>query len=405
MSQARIALYSHDAMGLGHMRRNLLIADTLRRLPIRANVLLIAGAGELNAFRLPAGVDCLTLPALRKHGNGTYAARNLRIATSELVALRAEMIRCAVESFRPDALLVDKLPRGVLGELGLALSYLRARTTTRMILGLRDVLDDPVAVRREWDRAGNEEAIRDFYDEIWVYGDPTIYDPVRECGLSADVASKVKYTGYLDPRRRLEARGAGEPLSSLNLPPGRLVLCQVGGGQDGGRLAESFAQATLPRGTNGVILTGPFMPSETRRNLEDMAARARRLTVMEFVSEPLGLLKHCERVIAMGGYNTLCEIVRLGIPALIVPRVKPRSEQLIRARRFRDLGLLDLLPPVLTTPEALTDWMSREVVRPVAAHDRIDFAGLTRIPPLLAGVLAREWPAIETGALCAARTA
>ncbi len=147
------------------------------------------------------------------------------------------------------------------------------------------------------------------------------------------------------------------------------------------------------------------MPPETRRGLEELAARVRRLTVLAFVTEPLGLLRHCERVIAMGGYNTLCEIVRLGKPALIVPRLKPRSEQLIRAQRFHDLGLLDLLPPDRTTPEALTQWMSREVVPPAAVHDRIDFAGLTRIPPLLAGILARSWSAIETPAPCAARTA
>src|SRR5215831_4362720 len=76
----RIALYSHDTMGVGHMRRNLLIAAALARLRSPAVILLIAGAREVNAFGVPPGVDCLSLPALRKEGNGQYQARHLDLS-------------------------------------------------------------------------------------------------------------------------------------------------------------------------------------------------------------------------------------------------------------------------------------------------------------------------------------
>jgi predicted glycosyltransferase len=36
----RIALYSHDAQGLGHLRRNLAIAEAVSRTPGRAVLLL-----------------------------------------------------------------------------------------------------------------------------------------------------------------------------------------------------------------------------------------------------------------------------------------------------------------------------------------------------------------------------
>ena len=38
-------------------------------------------------------------------------------------------------------------------------------------------------------------------------------------------------------------------------------------------------------------------------------------------------------VVAMGGYNTFCEILSFDKPALIVPRTVPRLEQFIRASR------------------------------------------------------------------------
>jgi len=52
--QPRISLYSHDTCGLGHMRRNLLIARTLMNTYPDANILLITGERDANAFPLPS---------------------------------------------------------------------------------------------------------------------------------------------------------------------------------------------------------------------------------------------------------------------------------------------------------------------------------------------------------------
>ena len=48
-------------------------------------------------------------------------------------------------------------------------------------------------------------------------------------------------------------------------------------------------------------------------------------------------------VVAMGGYNTFCEILSFDKRALIVPRTKPRMEQYIRAARGQELGLCRVL--------------------------------------------------------------
>ena len=52
-------------------------------------------------------------------------------------------------------------------------------------------------------------------------------------------------------------------------------------------------------------------------------------------------------VVAMGGYNTFCEILSLDKPAVIVPRTRPRLEQRIRAERAQELGLVRMLDPDL----------------------------------------------------------
>lgn len=394
--ECRVALYSHDTMGIGHMRRNLLIAQALAVPPVSATVLLIAGAREAGAFALPVGVDCLTLPSLSKDDDGQYRSRSLGLSLRELTGLRARTITAALAAFAPDVLVVDKEPRGAVGELDAALADLRERGQTRCVLGLRDVLDAPATVRRQWRAAGNEKAVRDYYDAVWVYGDPGVYDLARECRFSPAVRAKLTFTGYLDPCVRLRGavNGAAPDACGCEAPIGPYVLCLVGGGQDGARLAEAFAATELPRRLTGVIVTGPFMPADARDRLRELASENPRLRVMEFLAEPCRLVRGAERVVAMGGYNTVSEILGFEKPALIVPRVKPRQEQLIRAERLRELGLLDVLLPDEVTPAALRQWLRRDAASP-QVRGRIDLNGTARLPALLravrAGVPARSF--------------
>ncbi len=385
----RVALYSHDTMGLGHMRRNLLIAQALMRAPEAPSILMLAGAREAGALRLPPGVDCLTLPALGKDPQGRLRARHLALTLPELIRLRSTILAAALEAFRPDVLIVDKVPRGASEELIPALEMLKASSDCRCVLGLRDILDDPRAVRLEWAETRSDEAIARYYDAVWVYGDPALYDPVAEYGLSGEVARKVRYTGYLDPKLRLSGAEPGgiEALSRLGLPNEGLILCQLGGGQDGAELAEAFVQAELPPGSHGVLLTGPYLPADARVRVQRAAEGRPRLRVLETLAEPGWLLRRADRVIAMGGYNTVSEVLSFEKPALIVPRIHPRREQWIRAERLRNHGLLDVLHPDHLTPEALAQWMASPTSTRPSDRSRFDWSGLEKLPRLLEDLL------------------
>jgi predicted glycosyltransferase len=377
----RIALYSPGIAGLGHMRRNLLIGQTLVRSFPEAVILMIAEARQACVFAMPPRMDCLSLPALRKMHDGKVQPRYLGTSLRDLMHLRAGVIQRAIEAFEPDLLIADFLPRGRHGELGTTLEYLRFRTKTRCVLGLRDVLDNPA-----WGRGANEEEIRAYYDAVWVFGDPAVYDLIGAQDFSEDLRAKMCYTGYLDQRARLDCvdEDAARIQEKLELPPGRLILCLVGGGYDGAPLAEAFVQAELPPETNGVLLTGPYMPEETRQRLRQHAAGHPRLRVLEFISEPAPLLLQADRIISMGGYNTVSEVLSFEKPALIVPRAE---EQSVRADRLRDLGLVDVLHLDRLSPAALTEWLMREVDQP-RVHDHIHFDGLSRLPRLVEEVLA-----------------
>lgn len=369
-------------MGLGHVRRNMLLAQAFASCPERPAVLLITGAREAATFAMPPGVDCLALPALRKEPDGAYRSRTLDISLADMVGLRAATIRAALDAFEPDLLVVDNVPCGAEGELMPALGTRRSRT--RCVLGLRDVLDDPVAVAVEWRRRQNVEVIDQYYEAVWVYGDRCVYDLVAECSIFDRLAHKIRYTGYLDPRARVASLEPDAHRDSLIASGEGFALCLVGGGQDGSLLAEAFARARAPNKGHRVILSGPFMPPDSRRGLHELAARDRRLHVRDFVTDAASYLRHASCVVSMGGYNSVVEVLAHRKPLVIVPRLQPRLEQLVRADRLRALGLADVLRPEDATPDALTRWMAdRGRVQPPAGHVRaalgFDFDGLTRV--------------------------
>jgi predicted glycosyltransferase len=395
-AKLRIALYSHDTMGIGHMRRNLLIAQVLAHSTMKGGeplILLITGGREVCAFGVPAGTDCLTLPALAKNDNGQYQARRWEMSLPELLKIRSQSIAATLRAFGPDVVIVDKVPRGAGGELDQSLEELHAEVGTRFVLGLRDILDDPKTVRQEWRESRAEDAIHLFYDAVWIYGDSRVFDPPAEYQFSAELAAKVTYSGYL--ARKEPASLA--PLNDTSLLPGlmepvhELILCLVGGGQDGSQLAETFAETKFPAGTTGVILAGPFMPQQVQNRLHRQAKRNPRLRVLGFVTDSDLLLRRASRVVTMGGYNTICEILAMRKPALVIPRVNPRQEQLIRAERMQELGLLDMLHPNDLNPHALEKWLASEPPLLAAAGSRlqlpINLDGLDLLPKLLQRLL------------------
>lgn len=384
----RIAFYSPGMVGLGHIRRTLLIAQVLTSDPVRAAALVIGEARQAGSFAIPAGVDILTLPALRK-ANGQATPRYLDVSLQKLVAMRSQAILGMVTAFEPDVLVVDHLPRGAERELEPTLDLLRRRGRTRLVLGLRDVLEAPEIVSREWAAAQSEEAIRTYYDTIWVYGDRAVYDQAHEYRLPSDIAGRMHYAGYLDPVQRTGAAHDADPIEALGLPPGRLALCMVGGGQDGEALALTFALASA-NDMNRVVITGPFMPPAARARLHAIAAGSPRLRVLEFVEEPTRLLRRADRLVTMGGYNSVCESLSYETHTLVTPRALPRREQRIRAERLRALGLVEMLPEEELSPERIDAWLARDLGAPPRVRDRIDLGALTRLPHLLAGLSAQQ---------------
>lgn len=393
--ELRVALYSHDSLGLGHTRRNLAIAqalsDTLPGLTGRTvSGLLITGERTATSYRCPEGFDWVVVPGIRK-GEGRYEPRTLAVGTNRLFDIRSAVISGALASFRPHIVIVDRHAFGVDGELDEPLRALKAaKPDTSFVLGLREVLDAPEVARAEWEKIGIDR-VAELFDRIWVYGDRAVHDPLATGELPAEFAPMVDHTGLLSDGRKTSGRS----------PAARrpFVVTMLGGGSDGGAVARAAAAAPVPDGMQHLVVTGPQMPAEVRAEVEADAGPATKVTTK--VSDGLSYVAGAEAAITMGGYNTIAETLSTDTPALVVPRTLPRAEQLIRARGLAQAGAIDMLDPSEVTPEAIGEWLASAVAtgeaaaRQSAARAGLDLAGLGHVVDLAASLSWRTDRAVE----------
>jgi predicted glycosyltransferase len=80
---------------------------------------------------------------------------------------------------------------------------------------------------------------------------------------------------------------------------------------------------------------------------------AAEVRIVDMVQDVPSHLAAADAVVCMGGYNTMCEVLATSAPAVVVPRVSPRLEQLMRSERFASLGLVSTLHPRLLSPDIL----------------------------------------------------
>lgn len=384
LNDARILMYSHDSFGLGHLRRCRTIAHALVEDYRGLNVLIISGATIAGAFDYRARVDFVKIPSVIKLRNGEYTSLDRHIDLQETLKMRKSIIYHTAESFQPDIFIVDKEPMGLRGEVEETLAYLK-QNGTKLVIGLRDVMDSPQLLEAEWKRNDVINKMSRFYDHVWIYGPPDFHDPLTGLDVPQNLRDRTEFVGFLQ-RSQTQNEGAG------NKPEGDYILVTTGGGGDGSELIDDVINAYKHDASltqKALVVLGPYMPAEQRQRFQHKSAAVPHIEIIEFDSRMEDLVAGAQAVVSMGGYNTVCEILSFDKPALIVPRVVPREEQLIRASRAAELGLFDmLLPDDAEDPQKMADALKALSTRqpPSANGGGLKLDGLENISKRIA-----EW--------------
>jgi predicted glycosyltransferase len=373
-SGPKILLYSHDTFGLGNIRRTLLLSQALTAEFANASILIVTGSPVIHAFRIPDGMDYIKLPSLDRVDADCYEPRFLQEWSHEVKATRRAMLRTSVLGFNPDLMIVDKRPSGVDGELLDTLRALRCQTrSTKLVVGIRDILDDPAHTRRSLRHTRSFAIIKTFYDEVWIYGHRDIFDPVEEYAFPRAIRAKTYFCGYLQ-----RPSVAPSPRAS-----GPQVLVTTGGGGDGGDVIENYLEGLLdlPRRVvlRSVIMFGPQMPDARRAEILGRFGHLADVIFRDFEPDLTPYYAEADVVVSMAGYNTVCELLSFGKRAILVPRENPVCEQLIRARLFAGRGLFDMLEPSELAPGALMSRVLAAIAQGPPSPPALDLSGLEHI--------------------------
>jgi predicted glycosyltransferase len=356
--------YSHDGFGLGHLRRNTTIASHLAHEVPTSSVLMLIGCPTGAVFKLPPGVDFIKLPSVIKRDTGVWQPLRLRIGLDKTKALRTGTILEVANLFHPQLLLVDHVPVGVWGELLPLLETLkRSDHPPVIVLGLRDILDQPEVTRTLWEREGAYEAIRRYYDEIFIYGCREVFDTSSCYGLEGEFAPRIHYCGYVCTKEPYKSKG--QMRKELQIED-RLIVVTGGGGVDAYPMMQTCMEALWLLGSHAgvevIFISGSLMDNEQRERLREQA-KGLKVRVLTHVEDSLSYLNAADLVVTMAGYNSLCEVLQLRKKALVVPRSGPSAEQQMRARLFAERGLADVIYPSELSPKKMAGKLMESLQR------------------------------------------
>jgi predicted glycosyltransferase len=384
----RLLVYSHDTFGLGNIRRMLAICEHLLDAIPNLSILLLSGSPMLQGFRIPKNLDYIKLPCLNRGTTGKISAKYLGMDADETVKLRSKLIHSAAASFKPNMVLVDKKPYGIQNELMPMLHYLKAvQPKTKVVLLLRDILDAPEVTIAEWQKHGFYQTVEAFYDRLLIVGTPEVFDFCKAYQLPSNIAYKARYCGYL--RRPQGHKSKAEVRQELGMKDDdRLVVVTPGGGEDGYPMIDAFLQG-LSSAFKSLVICGPEMPIQQRQALYQTAANLSQVEMREFSDDLMSYLAAADVVVSMGGYNTICEVLSASKRAVIVPRVKPSQEQIVRTTCMAKFGLFSVVEPDQLNPQKLSQAIQHQMDQAIrqAVLPTIDLNGLTRIAHHLSSLM------------------
>jgi len=357
MTRPTLLFYCQHSLGMGHLVRSLALAAELAR---RCRVVLLNGGPAIPDEGLPDGVEVVQLPPVGLDEAGQLVSRDHRRGLGRALALRGRQLLAIFESLHPDVLLIELFPFGrnkFAGELLSLLDAAQAGRRTTIVCSLRDILVSGRVNQALHDERASLTANR-YFDAVLVHADPRFATLEESFRPATPLAIPVHYTGFVVPRRAMPG---------LAPRPSRQVLVSVGGGMAGVPLVETAVKAhALLRPEDGLhmrIVAGPFYPPDAWRALRAQVRGREGLSLRRQVPNLVAEMRRSLVSVSQCGYNTAMDLLRAGVPGLVVPFGEGgENEQLDRARRLERAGAVRVLEATRLDPPALAEAI-RSLVR------------------------------------------
>jgi predicted glycosyltransferase len=333
-----LLFYCQHSVGLGHLTRSYALCAGLAEW---FRVVLVCGGPLPDEIAPPPAIEIVALPPLGVDADGRFVSHDPRFSVEQAWERRAQVLLDTLRAVTPAVVFVELFPFGrakFARELVPLLEASRA-AGAMTACSVRDIL----VTRRENQQRHDRRAARlanEHLDAVLVHSDPRLARLEDTFGAFGELAVPVRYTGFV-------VRGTGAARNARRDP--RIVV-SAGGGLVGAPLlrAAMLAQEELwPRtGLAMRAIAGPLMPEAAWQHLRALAAGRPGLELLRSVPDLAEELRTATAAVSQGGYNTTLEVVRAGVPALVVPyTTDEEDEQARRALHLERIGALRVLSP------------------------------------------------------------
>jgi UDP:flavonoid glycosyltransferase YjiC (YdhE family) len=315
-----ILFYAIGAAGLGHLSRTLGIADTIRRIAPEMPeipIIFVTEASDsrlLNEYPFPY----YQVPRYRIH---SMEERWRALPEQQVRHVWEQTVKSIVDAHQPSVIVHDTFIRKHLHQLAVEAGsrevlILRKRTDTRSFLHKnRHVLSSfgLIAVPHHEEEIGN----------------------VKPSWLAED---QFMYCGPLLRRTRSDLRVEEIRQQYCIKPDEFTIVISNGDGNILPDLDDEFIEITLKTlkaledqlpAFQAIVITGPLAPPYTQW----VSYKAGQLIVRDFESNLLDLFAASNLAITRGGYNTMLELLEIGIPAICIPAKRHAESQAQRIER------------------------------------------------------------------------
>jgi predicted glycosyltransferase len=372
----RVFFYVQHLLGIGHLARASRIARALAEDGF--DVTVVTGGTPVTGFPGPL-VHHVALPPITAGDAGFSGLADIdgNPVDDAFKDNRKERLLAAFRQSQPDIVIIEAFPFGrrqVRFELLPLLEAIAAMERKPLVVtSLRDIL-------QERSKPGRDEEtvalVTQYFDHVLVHGDPAFARLEDTFPLASEITDKVIYTGLV------AAPAPAQPTEQFD------VIVSAGGGAVGNALIRAALEAakSIGKSLSWALITGPNLPQS---DFDAISADApAHVSVTRFRPDFASLLAGARLSVSQAGYNTVCDILRAGCHALLIPfTAGGETEQTVRAERLEKLGLAH----VLTEDDLSTESMTRAIETALTATDRpphsLDLDGARRTAEILRGLL------------------
>lgn len=366
MSRSIFILVTH-LLGVGHLARAAALA---RGLVAAGHRVTVVSGGRPAPLVAKDGMTFVQLPSVHCVGVDfrTLLDADGAPITDGVRQARIDAILDALDTSDPDVVITETYPFGrrqLAAEFRALLEATRRRAKPVAVLSsIRDILNPPAKPSRAGEA---EEILAQFYDGVLVHGDAVVTPLSASWPTSPALEKRLTYTGYIADT----GQAAVEPARSDD------ILVSGGGSAASLPLYRAAIKAAglLGRPNPWRILVGHGVSAG---DFEALAAKAGPTVTVERARPDFPtLLAGAAVSISQAGYNTMIDLGRAGVPAVVVPFEQGKeAEQRLRAERFRALGLARVVGEAELTPESLAAAVGDALDKPHASVSSLDLEGI-----------------------------